>query len=96
MTNSYDKPSLVRISAEFTNGTVDLAVSAVTCRYRNQSGTAVVLVYGVDAALIQSATGKYYVDILASQQGYYYYRFETTGSFIAATEGSFFVKPSQF
>ncbi len=40
--------------------------------------------YGVDAALIKSAVGIYYIDVDLSQGGVWHYRFYSTGSGQAA------------
>ncbi len=93
--NAYAKDNQVRISVEFTLSGVDTDPSTVKCFYKNPSGIITTLTYGVDGTLIKDAPGKYHVDILASVAGGWFYRFEGSGTLIAASEDQFYVIPSQ-
>jgi len=53
------------------------------------------LTYGIDNALARDSTGKYHVDIFTSVVGNWWYRFEATGSVIAANEAEFVISLSQ-
>ncbi len=93
--NAYIKDNLIRLTVEFTLSGVDTDPTTVKCFYRNPSGVITTLTYGVDGSLIKDTTGKYHVDLFASVAGGWFYRFEGSGSLIAANEGQFYVIPSQ-
>jgi len=93
--NTYAKDNQVRVSVEFTLSGVDTDPSTVKCFYKNPSGVITTLTYGVDTALVKDATGKYHVDILASLAGGWFYRFEGSGSLVAASEDEFHIVSSQ-
>jgi hypothetical protein len=95
MANDYAKNSLVRVSSEFTVSGVDSDPTTVKCFYKNPTNTVTTLTYGVDNALMKDATGKYHVDINATLVGNWWYRFEATGSVVAANEAEFVILPSQ-
>src|SRR5690348_1916267 len=95
MTNVYVQNSQVRVSSEFTVSGTDTDPATVTCRYKDPSGTVTTLVYGSDAALMRDGTGKYHVDITASTAGNWWYRFEASGTVVAANEAEFVVSLSQ-
>jgi len=95
---SYDKGALVRCTGTFTDADsveTDPASVFLTVRdpYRNIT---VEYEYGVDAALIKSATGIYYADISATIVGKWFYRFYSTGTGQAAGENDFDVSESEF
>lgn len=98
--NTYDLGDLVRCDTSdtpFTNtaGTV-IDPAAVFFKVKDPNGTVTTYTYGVDAALVKSAVGTYYVDVNANVAGTWYYRFYSTGSGQAADENSFTVATSQF
>jgi len=51
----------------------------------------VVLVYGVDVALVRESTGKYYVDLLCDEGGAWKWRYESAGVVDDADQGDFTV-----
>lgn len=95
MANVYAKDSLVRVSSEFTLSGTDTDPTTVKCFYKDPTGVVTTLTYGIDNALVKDATGKYHVDISASIVGNWWYRFEATGSVVAANEAEFVISLSQ-
>lgn len=88
----YDLGDSIRITGTFTDaaGTAtDPAV--VTFTYTDPNGTSTTYTYGADAELVKSSTGVYYVDIVTSLEGAYYWRWVSTGAGAAADEGQFWV-----
>ena len=97
MANSYYKGQKVTVTALFKNSVGTLAdPSAVYAQYQNPSNEETSLQYGVDDELGKSAVGTYYIDISATTPGTWYYRFYSTGTGQAASEGSFEVAQSEF
>jgi hypothetical protein len=97
MANLFEKGDLVRVTGTFTTPAgVATDPTAVLFSYQNPAGTTTTLTYGVDAALVKSSTGVYYVDVNASTEGVWYYRFYSTGTGQTADEGTFTVKVSNF
>ena len=95
MANVYAKDSLVRVSSEFTVSGTDTDPTTVKCFYKDPNGAVTTLTYGIDNALVKDSTGKYHVDIFTSVVGNWWYRFEATGSVIAANESEFVISLSQ-
>ena len=95
MINAYVKDNEVRLSVEFTLAGVDTDPSTVRCFYKDPAGVITTLTYGVDGILIKDATGKYHVDIYANVVGFWFYRFEGSGSLISAGEAEFYINQSQ-
>lgn len=90
MSNTYQRGDLVRVTGTFTTSAAAVTDPAtVKFKYKKPDGTSVTLTYGVDAALVKSSTGVYYVDIDAAIKGVYYYRMYSEGSGQAAAEGDF-------
>jgi RPA family protein len=94
---TYDKGDLVRVTGTFTNA-AGTAIDPTMVKFQvlNPAGTTTTYTYGVDAALVKSAVGVYYVDISADVTGIYYYRFYSTGTGQAADEGQFTSDESRF
>lgn len=95
--NTYDVGGLIRCSAVFTSiagAAVDPTV--VKFKYRTPSGTIATYTYGIDAALVKDSTGHYHVDVDATRDGMWFYRFESTGAGQAAEEHGFFIANSEF
>lgn len=81
MANNYDVGDLARITAEFTDaGGADVDPTDVFCAYTDPSGNVTTLHYGVDAALVRSAAGHYYVDINVDEAGTWLYHWYSTGT----------------
>lgn len=95
---SYDKGDLIRCTGTFTDAdgvATDPASVFFKVRdpYRNVT---VEYEYGVDAALIKSATGIYYSDVSGDVVGKYFYTYYSTGIGQAAGENDFDVSKSEF
>lgn len=93
--NAYVKDNEVRLSVEFTLDGVDTDPSTVKCLYKDPSGAITTLVYGVDGVLVKDGAGKYHADIYANVAGYWFYRFEGSGSLVSAGEAEFRINESQ-
>lgn len=95
--DSFVVGNLVRVSVVFTN-TAGAAVdpTVVKCLVRTPAGVTTTLTYGTDAALIKATTGSYYLDVDASSEGIWYYRFYSTGTGQAAADGAFAISDSVF
>lgn len=96
--NVYFKGSLVQVKGVFfdTTNQVNADPAVVKCRYIDPDGTATVLTYGVDGALVKDSVGNYHVNINANKAGDWHYRFESTGSGQASNEGSFYIEGGSF
>lgn len=95
---AYDPGDLVRCTATFQNPATDAYVdpSTVAFKYRNGNGTVTTLTYGADVSLVKDSTGIYHVDVDAATAGTWHYRFESTGTYKAAQEGTFTVTSGSF
>lgn len=94
MADTFDKGDLVRVTGAFKNSAGSLIdPTGVVFKYKNgASGTVTTLTYPTDVALVKDSTGNYHVDINASAEGVWYWRWESTGMGQAAGEGEFFAK----
>jgi len=89
---SYDLGDVVRQTGSFTNSAGAAAdPTGVTFSYTDPAGTTTSLVYPTDAALVKDSTGVYHVDITASTEGIWRWRWLSTGTGAASTEGQFAV-----
>lgn len=95
---TYDVGDEIRCTAVFTNATSGAALnpSQVFAEIRKPDRTVTTYEYGVDAELVRSSTGHFYVDVDVDIAGRWYYRFYSTGTGKAAHEGAFTVRESQF
>ncbi len=92
---THDLGDLVRVSVEFRNTSGDLAdPTAVNMSQRTPAGVTTTYIYSTDAELVKDSTGKYHVDVSASEAGVWYYRFFSTGTGQAAEERQFKVRPA--
>lgn len=93
--NSYDKGDRVRVTFYFWDVEAAAYVdpTAVFFSWKiGKNGTVTTYTYGVGSDIVQSATGRYYVDIPASAVGIYYTRSYSTGVGMSAEERQFEVK----
>jgi hypothetical protein len=97
MADRFDIGDIIRLSAEFKD-TAGAYVDPgqIVARVRDPLGAITVYTYGVDAALIRDATGKYRLDIEATKEGVWFWRFEGKLSNKGAGESSFTVADSKF
>lgn len=94
--NAYVIGALVRLTATFAVAGVNTDPTVVTFKIRVPSGTVTTYVYGVDAQLVKSATGVYYVDYTTTAAGDHAWRMAGTGAAIGAAEQLFTVAEGLF
>ena len=94
MTTEYDIGDLARVTAAFTDGATGAAIdpTAVELTYKDPSGILTTLVYGV-GAISKDSVGNYHADINVTLAGTWTYRWFSTGTGQAASEGLFLVRP---
>ncbi len=95
--NSYDKGDVVRCRGAFTNN-LDAPIDPTNIFFKleDPTGTQITKQYGVDIAVIREGVGSYYYDVDADIEGYYRYRFSSTGTGKAADDQRFVVDPTVF
>ena len=97
MPNVYDKGDLVRCSGAFTDAAGDACdPTGVVFKFQDPSGNETTYTYGTDSELVKDSVGNYHVDVDTDEVGYWYYRFEGTGTGQAAGEASFIVRETEF
>lgn len=96
--NHYDLGQLVRITGTFTDsgGTVTDPATVIFAYKAPGDTAATEYTYGVDAEVVNSGTGVYYVDLDLDEVGTWYYRFYSTGTGQAAEESRLIVQESNF
>lgn len=94
MTNRYQNGDEVRVFGTFTStGGTALDPTVVRCRYQPPGSTTVTRTYSGTTHIVRSSTGSYYLDIVANVRGVWRYRWDSSGSGRAASEGQFIVEP---
>ena len=94
--HTYDEGDLVSITAEFTKG-VAIDPTALSIAVKSPNGTVTTYVYGTNAELVREALGRFRLDVLATAEGYWYYRIASAAAGEqAAEERAFIVRPSVF
>lgn len=93
--NVYDIGDSVRLSVTFTVGTTPTDPTTITAKVRNAAGTVTTYTYAA-AQITKDSTGVYHLDITVNLSGTWVYRFEGTGTCIAAIEQILYVEPSAF
>lgn len=97
MSNTYHNGDEVRFKGTFTDA--DGAVqdpSTVYFQILNPSETTTSYQYTVDVEVKRESEGIYYIDLPLTTEGWWYYRWYSTGSGRAADEGGVYVEPSRF
>ena len=85
-----------RVSATFKNAAgADTDPTTVTVKIRAGYDEPVTYVYGTDAELVKTATGKYYVDYLIGNPGRHFHQWVGTGSVQVMEEKEFYVVDSK-
>jgi hypothetical protein len=94
----YVKGDLAHFHAEFRDPHSDALVDPTVVRFKYETPAAVetTLVYGVDAALTKTSTGKYQATVNLSASGTWGFRWETTGTYQGVEEFTRSVAASQF
>ncbi len=95
--NAYDKGDVVVVSAVFTDrNDALLDPTALTFTFKDPNGAAITYVFGVDSELVKDSVGNYHVDLKPTIDGYWRYKYQSTGIGQAAEEGQFQVKRGFF
>lgn len=95
--NSYFVGNVVRVQGNLADldGTLG-DPGGVVVKHRSPTGVVTSKTYGTDAEVVRVGVGIYQVDIVANLEGIWHYRFESSVSRAAASEGRFTVRESQF
>lgn len=95
--NEYDVGDVVRCSVAFANqaGTA-VDPSVVTFKVKVPGSSTITYVYGTDAEVVKDSTGNYHVDVTATVEGRYDFRFAGSSTNVGAGERYFIVRESQF
>lgn len=97
MTTTYDEGQLVRLTGTFTTLAGALHdPTVVKVRWLTPAGAITIKIYGVDGEVVRDSLGVYHLDVDASSQGTWKFRWEATGTGQAAKESEFFVRASAF
>lgn len=90
--------STVRIPVNYEDAShADTDPDTVTFKLYSPSGVVSTYVYGTDAEINRSSVGDYYIDVVPTESGRWFYRWVSTGTFKAsAVEGTFVVQASPF
>jgi hypothetical protein len=92
---NYFQGSSVRVTATFENNAqVPTDPTTITAKIKTPAGVTTAYVYGVDSQLVKDSTGIYHIDVSANAAGIWSYRFEGTGSVLAASQDQFNVVAS--
>lgn len=94
--NAYDIGDLVRCTGTFAAAGTNVNPDAIMFKVKTPAGVVTTYTYGTDAALVRDSTGVYHVDVSVAEAGEYVYRFWSTGTGQAASEGQFVVKATLF
>jgi len=86
----------VRCTGTFAAGCTNVNPDAIMFKVKTPAGVVTTYTYGTDAALVRDSTGVYHVDVSVAEAGEYVYRFWSTGTGQAASEGQFVVKATLF
>lgn len=90
----YTRGQEIHCSAEFkayvTGVLQNVDPDYVYFKYKRPGMDTITYIYGTDAELKKSATGKYYVDLdTTGHAGTWFYKFYSLGQYQAAQQGSF-------
>jgi hypothetical protein len=92
----YDVGDLIRSTVTFTNfaGTVT-DPSTIVFKYRDPAGTVTTITYPA-AGITRTGTGVYFAEVTIALEGPHWFRWNGTGTIVAATERAVQVKHSMF
>jgi hypothetical protein len=96
MINTYDKGDLVRLSSSFKSGGEYVDPTTVKFYIKDPSAKITTYEYGVGTDINKGSTGNYYIELVPSLVGIYYYKWESTGVGQSVEEGRFVVRFSNF
>jgi hypothetical protein len=95
MANIYDVGDKIRLSCAFTSGGVATDPTAIICKVKEPDGTISTATYAL-GQVAKASTGNYTYDFTIDQAGRHWYRFEGTGTVVAAAEADFWARESEF
>jgi len=91
----FDEGDKPRLTATFEDGAgTDIDPTKVYFKYTDPSGNVTTYEYGVDAELVKSATGIYYVDLDLDEDGRWLWRWYSTGTGQSAEQGFIIADPA--
>lgn len=93
---SYDVGDSVRLSVNFCDAINFGAVDPTGVQLLIKTPDGVQSTQSYPSTVVKDSTGNYHFDYSLTQNGWYWYRWQGTGAFPSAVEGSFLVKPSHF
>lgn len=88
MPNRYDKGDAVRLTATFAVAGSETDPTTVTLKVKDPSKNTDTYTLAT-GGVTKSATGVYYRDVVLDEGGEWFYRWEGTGTCMAAGEGHF-------
>jgi hypothetical protein len=91
-----DTGTSVRLQVDFEGDGQSGDPALVVCKIKAPNGAVTTYTYGIDVELVRDAIGAYHVDIVLTQTGRYFYRFEGTGGITAAKEDQVVTRQSAF
>lgn len=94
---TFDKGDVVVLSASFkdrNDNPIDPGV--VTFKIKDPAEDETTFVFGVDSELVKDSVGNYHVDVPVNLDGYWRYKFQSTGVGQAAEERQFQIKRGFF
>ena len=95
MANTYDIGDGIRLSGAFTVSDVATDPTTITLKIKDAADNTASYTYAL-TQVSKSSTGSYYKDISLSTAGRWFYRWEGTGTVVAACEKWFTVRLSEF
>lgn len=93
--NTYDKGDVVRLTGTFTVDGVATDPTTVTLKVQEPDGTETTYTYAL-ATVTKVSTGVYRKDITIDESGYWYYRWEGTGTVATSGEAVLLTRESEF
>lgn len=96
MSKRYDTNDGIRFTVQFTDAIVGNEVDPTTVKFFIKRPDNVEVIYLYPNGLERVSQGNYYKDLVVTQSGIYYFRWQGEGAFPSAYEGYFVVKDSQF
>ena len=94
-TNQYEIGNEIVLTATFENTAgAPTDPTTITCRTLSSRGATAVYTYAA-SQIVRVSTGVYTISITPIDSGEWWYRFEGTGTVVAAFENTFTINPSQ-
>lgn len=95
MANTYAVGESIILSATFTVATVNTDPTTVTLRIKDPTGNIDVYTLAL-ATVTRDSAGVFHKDLTIDESGEWFYRWEGTGTCVAADEVQFLVTASEF